>query len=183
VADLVSLNEAKAHLRVTSSDEDLYISTLITAANDYVSQYLNRPVAPKTFNIAYDSFSNAMPLSADVQSVNYIKYIDVNNVEQTLSSANYELDTYVTPAVIRPVYNYTYPNILNVANAVKISYVAGFTDGDSPDTYPMPVAIKQAMLLVIGDLYANREAQVEKVLSENKTVQNLLHFYRIEIGV
>lgn len=53
---------------------------------------------------------------------------------------------------------------------------------DSPATNP-PASVKQAVLLVIGDLYANREAVGDKTYNVNPTVQNLLHFHRLEIGL
>lgn len=53
---------------------------------------------------------------------------------------------------------------------------------DSP-VPPTPVSVKQAILLVVGDLYANREGVGDKTYNVNPTVQNLLHFHRIEIGM
>lgn len=38
----ITLSEAKAHLRITYSDEDSYIETLITAARQYAENYQNR---------------------------------------------------------------------------------------------------------------------------------------------
>lgn len=40
--DIVSLPEVKAHLRLDSVDEDEYLLFLISAAIDYVQQYLGR---------------------------------------------------------------------------------------------------------------------------------------------
>jgi uncharacterized phage protein (predicted DNA packaging) len=53
---------------------------------------------------------------------------------------------------------------------------------DSP-VAPTPVSVKQAVLLVIGDLYANREGVGDKTYNVNPTVQSLLHFHRTNIGV
>lgn len=52
---------------------------------------------------------------------------------------------------------------------------------DSPQD--VPSAIISACLLFVGDLYANREAQSETVLTENKAAINLLYPYRINIGI
>jgi hypothetical protein len=38
------------------------------------------------------------------------------------------------------------------------------------------------MLMMIADMYANREAQVEKVLTANPTVERLLSMMRLEMG-
>jgi uncharacterized phage protein (predicted DNA packaging) len=53
---------------------------------------------------------------------------------------------------------------------------------DSP-VEDAPAEVKQAILLVIADLYQNREAQMDKQLYANAAVQNLLHFHRLDIGV
>ena len=45
------------------------------------------------------------------------------------------------------------------------------------DTAPAPV--KAATLLLVGDLYANREALVERPLSKNPTFERLLNPYRV----
>jgi hypothetical protein len=53
---------------------------------------------------------------------------------------------------------------------------------DSPIS--TPAAIKAACLLIIGDMYENREgAIVGTIHKENPAVQRLLHFYRIGIGI
>jgi uncharacterized phage protein (predicted DNA packaging) len=52
---------------------------------------------------------------------------------------------------------------------------------DSPIS--TPAAIKAACLLIIGDMYENREGAGEKEIKENPAVQRLLHFYRIGIGI
>ena len=43
----------------------------------------------------------------------------------------------------------------------------------------VPEPIKSAALLLVGDLYANREALVERPLSKNPTFERLLAPYRV----
>lgn len=52
-----------------------------------------------------------------------------------------------------------------------------------PETI-FPSSVRAAILLIIGDLYENREGQVAGVtLDENPAVIRMLHFYRIGLGV
>lgn len=44
-------------------------------------------------------------------------------------------------------------------------------------------ATKAAALLIVGDLYENREAQSDKDYKINPTVENLLFPYRIDMGI
>ena len=42
-----------------------------------------------------------------------------------------------------------------------------------------PAPVKSAALLLVGDLYANREAQADRQLYRNATYQNLLNPYKV----
>lgn len=181
----ISVADVAEYLRVDDlvADEDL-LDSLITAARQYLEQYLNRPIATQTLEEALTGWANPIVLDSSLQSVTFVKYIDVNGAEQTLASNQYYVDTYSEPAKITPAYNVTYPELYNVPNNVKIRYVAGYTSGGSPDTNPLPKTLRFAMMLVIGDLYANREAAITgTTYTVNPTVQNLLQFYRLNMGV
>jgi uncharacterized phiE125 gp8 family phage protein len=180
----ISAADVAEYLRVDNlaADQDL-IDTLITAARQYLEQYLSRPISTQTLEEALTGWSNPIVLDSSLQSVTTIKYLDVNGAEQTLAQNQYLVDTYSEPAQITPAYNVTFPELYDVPNNVKVRYVAGYTSGGSPDTSPMPKPLRFAMMLVIGDLYSNREAGGEKAYQVNPTVENLLQFYRLNMGV
>lgn len=48
---------------------------------------------------------------------------------------------------------------------------------------PTTGSIKAAVLLIIGDLYENREGASVKEVKANPAVLNLLHLYRKDLGV
>lgn len=49
---------------------------------------------------------------------------------------------------------------------------------------PVPASVKAAILLTIGDLYENREAQFVGVIrADNPTVLRLLSPYRVGLGI
>jgi uncharacterized phiE125 gp8 family phage protein len=180
----LSVADVSEYLRLDDSPTDtLLISSLITAARQHLENYLNRYIAEQTVELALTGWKDKIDLSAPVQSVTSVKYLDENGVEQTLNSNQYLVDTYSEPAAIYPAHDVTYPNLYDQENNVKIRYVVGFTSGGSPDTNPLPDPLKFAMMLIIGDLYANREAGGEKAYQVNPTVQNLLQFYRLNIGM
>lgn len=180
----LSVADVSEYLRLDDSPTDtLLISALITAARQHLENYLNRFIAEQTVELALTGWKDKIELSAPLQSVTSIKYLDENGAEQTLASNQYIVDTYSEPAAIYPAYNVTFPNLYDQENNVKIRYVVGFTSGGSPDSNPLPDPLKFAMMLIIGDLYANREASGEKAYQVNPTVQNLLQFYRLNIGM
>lgn len=157
--------EAKAHLRVTTTDDDTYIAALITAAREAVEHRLGRSLMQQTLGLTLDRFpacvtqwshpvnsSAIVLLKSPVQSVTWIKYQSTDNVLTTLSGAAYVVDTYSEPGRVLPAYGYSWPDVYDTPNAVEIRYVAGYADADS-----VPTAIKQWMLLRIGAMYENRE--------------------------
>ncbi|GAO23289.1 phage gp6-like head-tail connector protein [Diaphorobacter sp. DS2] len=58
-----------------------------------------------------------------------------------------------------------------VANDLNMEVIDLDTDAPAP--------VKSAALLLVGDLYANREAQTERPLTSNQTYARLLAPYRV----
>ena len=152
----VSASEAKSHLRVDTTADDTYIGTLITVARQNVESHLRRSLINQTWEVVLDAFPAGVirlpkpPLA----SVTSIKYTDDEGNESTYSSANYVVDTDTEPGRVVLKSGQTWPAVtLAAANGVRVRYVAGYGAAGSN----VPQAIRQAILLVIGSLYENRE--------------------------
>jgi len=189
----VSLEDARTHLRVTAfgsplaHPDDDYISALIPAARAFCEEYLRRGLATQTIQFGVDNFHGdiAIPLQP-VQSIGSITYIDTAGVQQTLATSVYEIDEY--EGVIRLKYGQSWPVTRGQNNAVTVSAVVGYTNGESPDSHPLPAAIKAAMLLIIGNLYEHRTQDVVNGSQLNFNslplgVYSLLQPYRLGMGV
>ncbi len=60
-------------------------------------------------------------------------------------------------------------------------YICNFLNQSPP---PQSASIKAAALLLVGDMYQNRESQIVGAsVAENVAVKNLLYPYRVEIGI
>ncbi|GHC19446.1 head-tail connector protein [Aidingimonas halophila] len=47
-----------------------------------------------------------------------------------------------------------------------------------------PASVEQALLILVAEYFENREQHiVGSIIQENQTLQNLLHFYRVGLGV
>lgn len=176
VVQPVTLDEAKAHLRVTAADEDAHITSLIAAAVGHVdgpSGVLGRALVEQEWDLLLDAFpcdELELPLPP-LRSVTSITYVDEQGATQTLAPAAYEVDA---SGVVLPAYGQTWPRTRAQRNAVTVRFKAGYgTTGAS-----VPAAIRAAILLLVGDLYANREAQGD-TLARNATVDALLFPYRV----
>ena len=157
----ITLDEAKTHLRVLTSDDDAYITDLIKVARRKVEYDLRRALITQTWKMYLDDF----PANGDVilipypplQSITSIKYYDTSNEQQTWSNTEYELDIYSEPARVAEVYGYTWPSVYDKLNAVEIIFIAGYGD----DATDVPWTVKQAILMLIGHYYENREATTD----------------------
>lgn len=179
----LTLTEAKAHLRVTSTADDTLITTLIKVARQQCENFTGRALASATFELIMDSFPNGnieLPMTP-VESVTSIKYKDSDNVETTWSSAEYIFYN-SEPAVINLAYNKSYPTFTPYPiGAVKIRFVAGYKLSGTDASLIIPEVIKQALLLQISTLYENRENIIigQTVAEMTFGTKSLLYPYKI----
>lgn len=179
----VSLGEAKTHLHVEHDNDNALITGAIAAATDYAEQYLSRDLVQRTWEYSFDQFpvrGFCLPKNP-VQSITSIKYIDTNGAEQTVSTDVYGVDIGVTPAEVYLKYNQSWPTARNQRNAVTVEFVSGHAPAGSPLDYGInvPDAIKSAILLIVGDLYLNRERKMDVQVYYNDTADMLLAPHRI----
>ncbi|WP_103728924.1 head-tail connector protein [Novosphingobium sp. HII-3] len=177
---VVTLEEAKAHLRVRHSAEDDLILSYIDAATgtiDGPDGWLGRALGRQTLEIRYPAFGTcgwiALPYPPAVE-VESIQYVDAAGEAATLDPDQYEL----SGAMIRPVWPHSFPAAAwrgAAGETVRIRWTAGY------DTLPAP--IRAAILLMVGDLYAFRETAVVGATSADVpmslTVQRLLSPFRV----
>lgn len=157
----VSLEFAKAHLRVDHTDDDDYITSLIRSAEDYCSHYTQRALLTTSVVAIKDSFEKTieLPLSP-CQSIESVVYLDAAGDEQTLDESKYSLNNYAEPSTL--VMLNGWPDTLWQFDAVKISYISGYESADD-----IPTQIKQAIILIVGHYYENREESIKgTIISE-----------------
>lgn len=151
----VSSTEAKLHLRVDHSSDDTLIARTITAARIMVEKYTNRALITSTWELRLDNWPS-MPLrlpKPPLQSIVSIKYVDKDGVEATVASTVYDVDIVSEPGRIFFKPDQSWPSVnLYPVGAVRIQFVAGYTDADA-----VPENIVSALMLGIGHLYENRE--------------------------
>jgi len=174
----ISLAEAKAFLRVDSDydDDNAYITSLIGVATNVVEQFTRRRLITQTYNIYYDEFPPYMDLQVgNVASVTHVKYYDTDNTLQTLDTSEYDVDIRVKPGRIYQAEDGNFPDTYERANSVEVEFVVGSAASDVED------AIKQAMYIVIGRYYENRQDVVmgTQVNELPLMVDHLLTPYRL----
>lgn len=160
--NLFSLEEVKAHLRVDGNDEDTLIEALRDAVIDHLdgwSGILGRCLLSQSWRQELSCFPGGdrirLPLMP-VSAITSITYRDTSDVSQTLATTVYagpfhdELGAYV---ILK--YGQTWQNTYTREDAVAITFVAGYASAAT-----VPKAIRQAALILVGDLFENREHTV-----------------------
>lgn len=156
----VSTADMKAHLRVESSvsADDSYIDTLVKAARQYLEEVIGISLLTQTWRYSFDqwyAWEFSLPRAAPLQSVSSIKYYDVDNVQQTLDAATYQVDTDAFPGHLRPNWGQVWPSVYYRMAAIQITFVAGYADATA-----VPATLANAIKFLVGHWYENR-ASVE----------------------
>lgn len=210
----ITLTEARLHLRLdddgdspAAHPDDAWLTGVgIPAAREYCEGWLGRALVPQTLEVGLDSFTapfdatfigsvsgcsrswrwprvdfNVINLPMlPITSISSVKYYNASG-DQTFTG--YHFDDYEGRIVL--IDGTSWPTTTVRPNAVRIRYRAGYDlPGDSPNTNPLPYAIKAAMLLVLGSLYEQREDSAEKKLEPIPLgAQSLMMPYRVRLAM
>ncbi|ARS29077.1 head-tail connector protein [Sphingomonas sp. KC8] len=152
---VVSLDDAKTHLGMGDDDsQDDLIAGLIEAAQDHIENFTGQILSRRTVVQAFDRFDGELRLHAwpiAEPAVVSIGYLDADGVDQ--SFAGYRLAALARPARLVPAPGAAWPTAAATPGAVRVTVQAGYGRRDD-----VPKALRQAMLLLVGHWFANREA-------------------------
>ena len=161
-SETVILASVKAHLNVDVSDDDSYISGLITAARATAEAWTHLDLVPKTVVMYLNDFPGSdTPVEfidhTPVRSISSVVYLDTDGTTQALSTGDYNVDIYSDRPSIYPDQSTSWPGVYSYLNApdnVRISYASGYT------TATLPPQAMQAQYIMIADWYENRESNI-----------------------
>lgn len=71
--------------------------------------------------------------------------------------------------------------LLSAMIDAAVASVGYYINSPTPLDATAPAPVKAAAMLLVGDLYSNREALVERPLSKNPTFERLLNPYRVQV--
>lgn len=157
----ITLAEAKAQCRIEAAmtDEDALITGYIAAARRWCEKIDRRAYLTQTWQLWLDAWptGNAIQLRLPpLQSVSSIVHYDDADAATTFAASNYYVDTVSEPGRVVLRSAASWPSAtLREANGVCVTFVAGWASAAS-----VPAPLKQAVQLVVGYWYENREAAV-----------------------
>ena len=168
----VTLAEAKAHLRVDTSDDDAYIGTLITAAREWVEEYLDRTLVHTQWVMRFDRFpvdstsDIELPrppvVSSGTATSVTVAYTLEDGTTATYSTSLFRVDRASTPGAVKTNYAQTWPPHRQDDNSVSVTWWAGY----GPSGTSVPAAIRHAMLMLVGHWYEFRSSVLTGSISK-----------------
>tara|TARA_R110000823_G_scaffold17068_1_gene54297 strand:+ start:1963 stop:2568 length:606 start_codon:yes stop_codon:yes gene_type:complete len=180
---IVSLDEAKTHLRIVGNDDDAYITNLIFAARDTFENYTNTlPLLTSCFMFADAWFEistlyfSPLPNSGKA-IVNQISYYDADDVQQILPTTEYIVDASHSPIRIGLSQKGKLPALSGRINQVEVAYEVG-----TKKVNEIPNGVKQAILILVGQWYENRQEAIigRSVSSIPMTATYLMDRYKVQ---
>lgn len=170
----VTLEDAKLYLRTIAGEtdeDDSILLPMIAAAREYCENITGRAVARQTIRAYPERFGGQMRLPRPpIVRVTAIRYTDRKNEVRALNAADYAVDDIDGCVAISRA-----PDApLRAINPIEIEYESGYEE--------TPRAIRQAMLLLIGHWYTNREAVATGAVATvevDMTTRALLRQYKV----
>lgn len=152
---LVSVADAKLWCKVDETigtTEDNWFASKIASVAQQIEAFTGRTLGAQTWRLTLDAFADSIELPVGpVQSITSIVYDDAEGDEQTLDAAYYTLDLASNPQWVVRNADYSWPELLDAVNTVRITFVAGY--GASS---PVLADMKDVCLDTIGYWYRNR---------------------------
>ena len=169
-AEPVTLAEAKLHLRVDVTDDDVLIGAMISAARDMVERYTSRTLIYTAYRMTMDMWtwdielprSPAVEAAANlVTGIAYatprIRYWDNDYVQQTITYADDDFELLLDnnpPLLVLPpstIWPITAPL---QRGAIEIDWIAGYGAASTS----VPQLLRLAILMLVAHWYEHREA-------------------------
>lgn len=192
----VTLDEAKAHLRIGPEDTDHnssisdYLAAVVSRL-DGPEGILNRALMTQTLTYTMDGFPASLyhrpgfgafptlsrrsgfdlPLPP-LQSVSSITYIDDAGDTQTLATSKYRVLNTSNPTRkgrIELAYGETWPTTRLIEQAVTVTYVAGFGDATQ-----VPEHYKHLILIMLKELFDGRDPFLPTSVERSPAFRGLL---------
>ena len=155
---VVSVTDIKAQLRIDSSDEDTLLGYYIDAATDMAENYCNRHFITHQYKLYFNEQVQTASLIfpnctlEETGSNKPINWLDENGADQSSDKAY--IDAFSNPSLA--YLSSDFPGTTLKDNAANTFYF-WFNTGYGTASTDVPEAIKQAIKLIVADMYYFRE--------------------------
>ena len=174
----VTVDEAKAHLRIDHNDEDALLGSLIATSRLHIEAALDLALVTQSWSWRLDAWPDdmavALPLRP-VQSVEAVQVTAADGTVETLSSEKFLLNgANLRPRLLSRAGAWPRPGV--PALGIEIAFTTGF--GSTASDVPPP--IRHSLLMLVAHWYEHRGSTEVGGASARipDTVSTLLAAYR-----
>jgi uncharacterized phiE125 gp8 family phage protein len=151
----ITVAEAKAHMRIDGTAEDVLIASLILTARLHLEAALDLAFITQSWTLVMDTWGRGpsidIPLSP-LLSINAVRVKTGPSTTTLIPATSYVVDIASRPA--RLVWNATAkPEPYPPANGIEIDFTAGF----GASAAPVPAPLRHALLLLTAHWYEHRD--------------------------
>lgn len=151
----VTLQEAKAHLRIDHASEDVLISSLILTSRLHIESALDLALIDQTWTLQLDAWPGGGNLDIPLSPLKAVSAVRVKNADGgtiTIAPQSYIVDAASRPPriVFEPG---SQPRAGVRAAGIEVVFTAGF--GAEPSHVPAP--LRHAILMLVAHWYDNRD--------------------------
>lgn len=159
----IDVSVLKEHLRISSSDQSNVLEIYLNAAVQWVETYTGRALMTQTWRVTLPSFPARtwLPYAAPLVGITHVKYYDTSNVQQTLASTVYTVPADGEPACLLLASGQSWPSLYLRDDAIAVTYDVG-----AAAAADVPAPLRQAVLLLAGHFYENREGVLVSAISK-----------------
>ena len=152
----VSLADTKSFLRIDGADDDILVSSLITAARIYIETTTAKILLLQNWSLFKDKWPSSgvlhLPLSP-VQSIDEVRLYNLDESHSVLDVSEYAKDLISTQPRIKLLSQHLSQSPSAPLNHIEVQFTAGFGAAESD----VPADLRQALLMLAAHWYEQRE--------------------------
>jgi uncharacterized phiE125 gp8 family phage protein len=173
MAEPLTTDELKAHLRKTTTDEDTLIATYGVAAREWCEEYTGHILAQREVADTFGAWGDYLtlyhqPITVDDPTPTLtVEYTDDEG--DFIEYAARVIRDFKYPWTIHPPYGFSFPSLGGPAT-IRVTYTAGYVNAAA-----VPELFKIAIKLLVTSMYVNRGA-IDETTKEG--VRFMLRPYR-----
>ncbi len=155
-AEPLSLAEAKAHLRLTSADEDGLLSRLIIAARQHIESHTGLSLIRQQLLCTHDTWPEGESLTLSpypVISIDALRILNEDGDPTSIPLAHTYLAATPRPARLVLRQGRRWPRLERAAGGIHVHLTAGF----GPSAADVPEPLRHAAALLMAHWYEHRE--------------------------